>query len=333
MQKNQQESFDRYNYVDRDIYSKGRKTPPKKKKHGCLTFFLVLVLIAGIVAAGFYGIFYKRMNYEAVDTSVYTGLTDEKPVGGVYNILLIGADRNSDGSNGRSDTMMLVSVDTLDKTIRLVSFMRDIYVDIPTVGSERLNAAFAYGGASLTMQTIEEYFNVKIDGYIMTDFDYFVQIIDAIGGIDLEISEYEAEYINGEPDGFAAYAGVNHLNGTQALFFARMRNLDSDFGRTGRQRQVIEAVLEKFEELSMLDKLSTAYEFMPYVTHNLSSGQLLSLAGVGAQLFSYTIETMNIPQDGTWWDEYATIGGIEGNMVLGVDFEANAAALEAFLYS
>ena len=83
----------------------------------------------------------------------------------------------------------------------------------------------------------------------------------------------------------------------------------------------------------MLDKLSTAYEFMPYVTHNLSSGQLLSLAGVGAQLSSYTIETMNIPQDGTWWDEYATIGGIEGNMVLGVDFETNAAALEAFLYS
>ena len=354
--------FDRYHYVDRDIYSSSSSTrrntpqrasgPPRpsgrdissgrkrRKKSGFRKFVLslfCLILIVALVGGGAFLLLTSRMNFEDTDTAPYEEIPEDAPAWDVasdekvINILLIGADRNKDGSNGRSDTMMLLSIDTQQKKLRLVSFLRDIYVNIPSVGWERLNAAFAYGGGALTMQTIENYFRVNIDKYIQVDFDSFQEIIDKMGGIDVEISAYEAEFINSK-GAFEAYEGVNHLDGEDALFFARMRKLDSDFGRTGRQRQVVLAMLEQFKEQNVVDMVSLMYEYLPLVTHNLSSGELLQLAGIGAGLSNNETETMQIPADGTYWDEYATIGGIEGNMVLGVDFDANASLLREFLY-
>ena len=361
---NPYENFDRYNYVDRDIYSsssgdqnqpmrrqpsgrasqnsreissgRGRRRRKSGAKKGFLSFLAVLLVVA-LVGGGAFLLLTSRMHYEPADTEQYTVLPDDAPAWDVIsdkkivNVLLIGADKNKDGTNGRSDTMMLMSIDTKNKKIRLVSFMRDIYVDIPTVGWERLNAAFAYGGGALTMQTIENYFRIDIDRYVQVDFDGFEEIIDKMGGIDVEISDYEAEFIN-DKGAFDATAGVNHLDGEDALFFARMRKLDSDFGRTGRQRQVVLAMIDTFKQQNVADMVSLAYAYLPLVTHNLSEGEILQLAGVGAGLSKYDTETMQVPADGTYWDEYATINGMEGNMVLGVDFEANASQLREFLY-
>ena len=320
--------------VDRYYYEEPERKRKKKSGKGCLRFFAVILILTAFVVGAIYGLPRLRMHYQEADTKPYADGDREELVSDkkVLNILLIGADRNSDGSNGRSDTMMLVSVDTENKKIRLVSFMRDMYVDIPTVGQERLNAAFAVGGAGLTVQTVEDHFQIRIDGYVLTNFEDFTHLIDGMGGIDVEITAYEAEFINSQADGFQAEEGANHLSGSEALFFARMRKLDSDFGRTGRQRQVIISVLNALKQQSTVQKAKTVYAYMPYITHDLSSGQLVTLAGVGNSFSDYKIETMNIPQDGTWWDESVTINGIEGNLVLGVDFEANAEALREFLY-
>lgn len=357
------ENFDRYHYVDRDIYSSsaGRQDVPqraaapgrrsaqdgreissgrRRKKAGAkkaLLSFLAVVLVIALVGTGAFFLLTSRMNYEAADTEQYEELPEDAPAWDVIsnqkivNVLLVGADKNKDGTNGRSDTMMLMSIDTQQKKIRLVSFLRDTFVNIPTVGWERLNAAFAYGGGALTMQTIENYFRVNIDRYVQVDFDSFQEIIDKMGGIDVEISDYEAEFINSK-GAFEAYEGVNHLDGADALFFARMRKLDSDFGRTGRQRQVVLAMIDTFKQQNIVDMTALVYEYLPLVTHNLSEGELLQLAGIGAGISGYETETMQVPADGTYWDEYATINGVDGNMVLGVDFEANASLLREFLY-
>ena len=140
---------------------------------------IILVLVLGVLVAFF--ALSARTNYEDADTSQYEEIPESAPAWDVAldekvtNILLIGADRNSDGSNGRSDTMMLMSIDARNKKIRLVSFLRDIYLDsIPTVGGERLNAAFAYGGPALTMQTIENYFRINVC-LLYTSFPYLAQ--------------------------------------------------------------------------------------------------------------------------------------------------------------
>ena len=247
------------------------------------------------------------------------------------NILLIGADRNKDGSNGRSDIMMLASIDQKNKSLRLVSFMRDLYLDIPSVGYERLNATFAYGGAALTMQTIENYFRVNIDHYIQTDFQNFELIIEKMGGVDVELSEAEAAYMNKEK-GWDLEAGVQHLNAEEALYFSRIRDLDSDFGRTGRQRQMILCMLDTFKKMNLIDMAGVVADYLPYVTTDLSNSDLIGLASLVPDYSNYTVETMYVPYKGTYENIEVDLHGSKGNQVLKPDVEANAALLRKFLY-
>ena len=145
----------------------------------------VVLLVVGVVAAVGVGgkWILSQMPREEVNTEQYEAQPSEAPAwampteNGVMNILLLGADRNKDGSNGRSDTMILLSIDQTNKKLRMVSFLRDLYLDIPTVGYQRLNAAFAAGGAALTMQTFEIYFRVPVEYYFQTDFQNFEKII------------------------------------------------------------------------------------------------------------------------------------------------------------
>ena len=177
----------------------------------------------------------------------------------VVNILLIGTDARAVDESARSDVMMLVSMNRESKKLVMTSLMRDIYTDIPGYGSNRLNAAYAFGGAELLIETLEADFGIRIDNYAAVDFFDFAGVIDVMGGVDLELTTAEVDFINEQTySGEQAQLGVGtgsvylnyssdgwyHLNGSQTLAHCRNRSsAGSDFDRTGRQRAVLYAAI------------------------------------------------------------------------------------------
>ena len=171
-----------------------------------------------------------------------TGFNDE------YSLLIIGVDTDRDDLKGRSDTMILVVLNTRLKTLKLVSFMRDLYVNIPGKGHNRLNAAYAFGGAKLLRKTIEDNFGIIADGYLAVNFSLMAGLVDAIGGLDLTVEEYELKPLNGilgyfnylsdlpESEGMLLSSGTRVLTGLQTMSYARIRKSDSDFERVVRQQ-------------------------------------------------------------------------------------------------
>ena len=153
------------------------------------------------------------------------------------NLLLIGVDTDSAETAGRSDTMLLVRVS--DKSIRMVSFLRDLYVDIPGYGQNRLNAAYFYGGETLLKQTLENNFGIRIDRTATLHFQTLAHLVDDLGGVEIDVTSKELSYLNRllKDEGLPPLesAGLQRLNGTQALCYSRLRKLDGDFQRTARQ--------------------------------------------------------------------------------------------------
>lgn len=339
--------IDRYNYVDRDIYSNSGGRHPsgghyrrKKKRIGRRIAIVLTTLVLVVAAAvGVYAsVMLNRVNRTPGiedDLSKYTEQPSAAPTWDVIeddkitNILLIGTDKGDDGLSSRSDTTMLVSIDNRTQTLRLVSFLRDMYLEIPTLeGKHKFNAAYANGGAALTMQTLENNFRIPIDKYVEIDFENFEQVIDKMGGIDIDMSAESAAYEN-QVMGSNLHEGVNHLDGRLALYYARIRDIDSDFGRTGRQRQVILAMLERFKGLNPIEMNNIAYEYLPYVTTNLSNTDILYLISLMGQLPSYEQETMHIPNDNTFEDR--RIEGV-GQVLYMDDLTENCTLLREFLY-
>lgn len=341
------EPIDRYHYVE-DIYSdtgkhRSKRTTnyspkqPKRKKK-MRGWKKALIWIASILTAVIIGLMvlvgllFGRLNVEKVDTDQYVETPDE--VAGiemmhdssVMNVLVIGADSNKDGSEGRSDTMMLISLNSKDNSMKIVSFLRDLYVDIPGYGKDRLNAAYSYGGAGMLMQTIENNFRIEVDKYLETNFDGFEDIIDAMGGIEVTMTTAEAEFIN-DWKNVGAVEGKNELNGKNALYFARMRKLDSDFGRTTRQRQVVSAMFTKLKSSNPITMYSVAYNLMPNLKTNLSYVELIQFGLAFSKMGD--AKTMSVPSDGTYYD-YTTP---EGAMVLVPYLEQNIELLRSFLYA
>ena len=202
-----------------------------------------------------------------------------------------------------------------------------LYLEIPTVGKTKLNAAYANGGPALTMQTIENNFRVNIDKYVSVNFENFEAIIDKMGGIDIDMSAEVAAEENRNM-GSNLHEGVNHLDGRLALYYARIRATDSDFGRTGRQRQVVEAMIARMKELNPVEFSKLMYDYLPYVETNLSDGDLLALAAMAPSIMNYEMETMAVPNPNAYEDQ--TIQG--SGMVLVPDLPENCRLLREFLY-
>jgi LCP family protein required for cell wall assembly len=342
------EDFDRYNYVDRDLYSSSNKqarptgarskTKYARKKRGkAKKVFLTLISLVLIAALGIvgYAIFmFSRLDRSEKDnTSSYIQQPSAAPAwtvisdNDVTNILLIGIDKNEDGSDGRSDTNMLISINNKTKTLHLVSFLRDTYLEIPTVGKSKLNSAFAHGGPSLTMQTLENNFRVNIDKYISVNSENFATIIDKMGGLDINMNKALCDAENRNM-GSHLKPGVNHLDGRLALYYARIRETDSDFGRTGRQREVVELMIQKLKTLNPLEVNKIMYDYLPYVKTNLSDPELLYLASIAGPVSKYPIKTMHVPNEGTYQDE--TIKGV--GAVLVPNLTKNSKLVREFLY-
>lgn len=253
----------------------------------------------------------------------------------VTNILLLATDSRQKGGAGRSDVMMLVSINQETGKIVLCSFLRDLYAHYPTEpknpingGYDKLNHAHAYGGPSLTMAVLKETFNIDVKHYVKVDFSSFVQVVDAVGGVDLYLTAAEAQHINRyesanateshltnyTPAPLQAVAGMHHLNGVQALAHARNRSIGSDFQRTQRQRNVISAIVGKAGNLSLSQINHLLDVFLPLVTTNISVDKMKDLIGKIPAMLGYSIESTKVPLEGTYQSvRYNLIPDLEKN--------------------
>ena len=247
---------------------------------------------------------------------------------GIVNILLIGQDRREGEETARSDSMILCTYHRKTGNVTMTSFLRDLYVPIPGHHNNRINAAYSEGGAALLDRTLRENFDLHIDGNIEVDFSQFSQIIDLLGGVQLELREDEAAEIN-KKTGSGLSAGVQVLNGEQALTYARIRKLDADgdFSRTSRQRKLMNALLGSYRNIKWKDLLPLIDELLPLISTDMNYGRLVLLAmEILPKLSDAQITSQRIPADGTFTDEK-----IDGMAVLSADLEANRQLLRETL--
>ena len=221
----------------------------------------------------------------------------------IVNILLIGQDARPGEGRARSDSMILVTFNTKTNTITMTSFLRDMYVQIPGYMDNKLNSAYPAGGMELLNKTLEVNFGVRVDGNVEVNFAHFAEVIDLLGGVDLELREDEAAYINNATGVRALGAGMMHLNGEQALVYSRIRSLDddADFSRTNRQRKVIQALIEKFRDTKLTTLLKLMEDLLPMITTDLSNSEIISYATeLFPMLSECTIVSQRVPADGTY---------------------------------
>lgn len=252
------------------------------------------------------------------------------------NILLIGVDTVREEVSGRSDAMILVRADPASGDLRMVSFLRDLYVRIPGVGQTRLNAAYYHGGEELLKRTLAENFGVSVDRTVTVHFSMLAELVDQLGGIELEISEKERRQLNDILDDYnASYglsggtvetAGLQRLNGKQALCYSRIRKIDSDFQRTSRQQAVITAMLRQASGLSRWELMKLALANLTRVQTDMTLGDIATMLPLVSRLGEMELKTAHVPFDGAYADEV-----INGMMVLAPDLERNRARLQTFL--
>lgn len=230
---------------------------------------------------------------ESVDWNgeTYSGDDDR-----LLNILLVGQDRREGQGRQRSDSMILCSFNPENNQLSMISFLRDLYVQIPGYSDNRLNAAYVFGGFPLLKETLYLNFGVTVDGCVEVDFNGFKTAIDIVGGVDIELTAAEAKII-----GDGATAGICHLDGEHALMYARIRKLDSDFNRTSRQRNVLNAVFKKVKNCSVSEILRLVDELLPIITTDMSNSRITSLAVKYApSVANLSIETYSVPPTGTY---------------------------------
>ena len=227
------------------------------------------------------------------------------------NILVVGQDRRKGQGRQRSDCMILCTVNKSNKTLTMTSFMRDLWVYIPSHAEDRMNAAYVYGGFPLLDKTLTYNFGVTPDHNVEVDFEGFKAIIDKIGGVKITLTAKEAKHIQ-KVYALDVKEGENLLSGKEALVYARTRKIDSDFNRTNRQRTVIMAVIEKIRTLSVSEMYSLCKEILPLLTTDMTDAQILGyLVSYAPMLPDLQIVSQRIPMDGAY-----SSASIEGKSVL-----------------
>ena len=296
---------------------------PKKKRSWKRILVMILVALLGysVVAFGVGNIAAKTdSSMPKMETQEFNGTASEN---GTKNILLLGSDTR-DNISGRSDSMMVLQVDGRGKP-KLVSFMRDMYVNIPGVGENKLNAAYAYGGADLVRQTLKENFGIDCRYYAMVDFQTFEKGVDALfpSGVQIDAEKDMSAYID-EP----ITKGPQRMNGHTLLNYARFRmDEEGDFGRVRRQQQVMQAVFGQLKNpLVLLRGPYAAGKIWGYLSTDMPNmfvlGNLFNFAkAVGG------IERLTLPVDGSW----SYIDTANAGSALAVDTAQNAQAVQDFL--
>lgn len=256
----------------------------------------------------------------------------------VINILLVGEEAIGGDARGRTDSMMIATINTKQKALKLTSIMRDLYVAIPGYSDNKLNAAYHNGGMPLLKQTIEENFDIEIDGSVLVDFDDFEDIIDRLGGVEITLTANEAAYLNrtnyiSNPIYRNVRAGTQTLNGNQALGYSRIRYVKTeterdDFGRTSRQRTVLNAIFDKYKSKSLPELATILYDILPLVTTDIDKSTIMDYLSTVVTLGATELETMRIPVDNAY-----TSGSVRGmSVLLPNTLQDNIDALHTFIF-
>ena len=234
------------------------------------------------------------------DSSIQNNASKIRYSDDVYNILLMGIDYGSKNyPYGRSDSMILVSINKNQKTIKLVSLSRAAYAAIRGYKNTRLSHAHGYGGAPLAIDTVERNYKIRIDRYVSVGFDSFKKIIDAFGGVSINLTSVEQNVLNGAFPGKFPSAGTYTLNGEQALVYARLRATDNDRTRTGRQRNVLMALSQKAKSMSVTDALGILNVVLPLVRTNFTRTELVKQAANALSYLKWDISQDILPVSGT----------------------------------
>ncbi|MEE0859698.1 MAG: LCP family protein [Acutalibacteraceae bacterium] len=360
---------------DNEIYSytsKGKKRELRQNKREnrknnkkrpiwrtvLLCFLSVVMLVSGCGMIYYYNTIGK-INFEAINDNksdensstttsslkdgdasldLFDGTLLNDPM--ILNIMIFGEDSGADSTTeyGRSDTMIMLSIDNRHKQLKMTSFMRDMLVTIPCTddagnphGLDKLNAAYTLGGAELSVKTIEANFGVDIDRYAIVDFKSFKNIIDALGGIDINLTQDEIDYINwqtylnGQSEEryeIQAEPGLVHLNGRQALWYARDRGYEDeehpefvvsgdDFDRTSRQRNLLRTLVSDFKEASITDIVKIVGEIGPMITTNLKKDEITTLVANSLTYLSYDVQEFSLPTGDcyrySWYNEQSVL--------------------------
>jgi LCP family protein required for cell wall assembly len=213
----------------------------------------------------------------------------------ITNIALFGIDQE-EGNAGRSDAIMILTVDEIHKKIKLSSIMRDSYVNIDGRGMDKINHAYAFGGAQLAIKTINSNYELNIEDFVTVNFTTLPKIIDALGGVEITIKAYEVPMLT--KVGIES-AGQYNLTGTQALAYSRIRYVgNGDYERTERQRKVLDCVFSKLVSVKVTEMPGVMSELLPMVKTNLSNGEILTLGKTVLDLGLSKLEQQRFPLDG-----------------------------------
>lgn len=268
-----------------------------------LSLFAVLFILLGTVL-GFYQ-HVKNKIYIEKETSISNSKNDTEyqEVKGITNVLLIGVDARDLDEPCRSDSMIVATIDNNHKKVKLTSLFRDTLVDIPGHGEAKLNSAYMLGGPELLMETVKETYNINIDKYIIINFWGFEAIVDYIGGIEVDVKDYQLEELNkyiGESTGGndcpVEEAGIQTLNGKQALSYARIRyNVGDEYERTDRQREVIFKVIEKLQNTKPSKYLGIMNTMLEYIRTNIDPLEALNMAYTIYKFPSLEVQQLQMP--------------------------------------
>lgn len=276
--------------------------------------------------------------YALEDEQTYEISKDNK----VDNILLIGKDSFDSKGPARSDTMIILTIDNLSKSLKLTSLARDTLVNIPNRGNEKLNHAYAYGEEQLLLQTINQNFKLDIKDYAIVDFKSFIEIIDILEGVDVDVDEKEINHLNQiikssyclneENKGKIKYidnCGFQNLNGYQALAYARIRKIDTIYKRDERQRKILTNIAYKLSNTAITNYPAIIKNVLRNVDINISLDKITKLAFLSHELASYEIKQLQFPLQ-----QYREEGRINGDGMYVVKWreEENLKILHEFIY-
>ncbi len=260
---------------------------------------VVVLLVGGGVGAAYYVVnstLSKMDMTEKIDKTeagIEKDLLEQEKRSQVINIAVFGIDKNGDETDGRSDAMKILSLDTKNNEAKITSLQRDTLIYIPGVKQdfEKLNHAYAYGGAKLALQTINYNFDLDLTRYVAFNFEAVEHVIDAMGGIELEIYENEVPFI-----AEVSHSGYQHLDGKQALGYMRLRYSDNDYVRMDRQTAVMKAMFSKLSTLDYSQLLDLVNECLPYIETNISTNEILSLGMKALKVDLGNIQSYQIPR-------------------------------------
>ena len=304
-----------------------RSGPPQrsggKNRRGkkAVKFVVAILVILGLLFGGAYLYLAATLNTQDFPTDdASLGITGNSTIG-ITNIAFFGVDTRDNTDTGRSDAILILTVDTIHSQIKMTSILRDSKVPIEGHGETKINHAYAYGGPELAVKTLNQVFNLDIREYATVNFNQLSEIVDAVGGVTLPISDEEVKAINALMD--EAFPGGEHLaasgdvllNGEQAICYSRIRKIDTDNARAGRQQAVLNAVFESLKSMNKLEYPSFIRKFSAIVDTSLSAGNIMKLSPIMFENFQIIQNTIpdeqyetdlrgGIDSDGIWYWHY-----------------------------